>query len=659
LGESVNRLVASCRKINLNGSWASAWKETRMGTIRLGARLAAGCLIAWGGVATVWAANTPTVQQMLSYRPKQDLVQVSTPNEAELSVCKVELVNGPGTFSGYLLRDGRGLPLRKFGASKGPKAAVDTYSYYLDGQEVYREIDTNGNGKIDQYRWLGAGGTRWGVDVNEDGQIDGWRMISAEEVSQEILRAVATRNVARLQALTPSEQELKALELSPQEMTRIHESVAKIPAKFQETVGKLGQLSENTRWLHLETTPPQCQPTDATGSKYDLIYYRSGTIVYEANGKADFLQTGEMIQVGRAWRLVGGPTPGHDIEMLNPNVPGQLRLSEEVKPLIDQLGTLDKNAPRTGDTAATVRYNLERAALLEQIAAKVDPKDTEQWIRQIADCLSAAAQSSGPDDTSSYRKLVALRDRIAKAQPGSLLAGYITYREMSAEYANKLAKPSKNDELAKTQESWRDRLKKFIEEYPQAEDAPDALLQLGMISEFVNKDTEAKNYYDLLVRNHARSPLATKAQGALRRLTSDGKEFALTGPELGTGQPIDVARLRGKVVVVYYWASWNQQCAADFFKLKSIVGQFGSKGLELVCVNLDNSPAEAEAFVRQAQAPGTHLHQVPGGLDSPLAVQYGVMVLPNLFLVGADGKVVSHTVQMSGLEDEVKKLMDK
>ena len=46
-------------------------------------------------------------------------------------------------------------------------------------------------------------------------------------------------------------------------------------------------------------------------------------------------------------------------------------------------------------------------------------------------------------------------------------------------------------------------------------------------------------------------------------------------------------------------------------------------------------------------------------LESPLAVQYGVMVLPNLFLVGRDGKVVSHTVQMSGLEDEIKKLMEK
>jgi hypothetical protein len=35
------------------------------------------------------------------------------------------------------------------------------------------------------------------------------------------------------------------------------------------------------------------------------------------------------------------------------------------------------------------------------------------------------------------------------------------------------------------------------------------------------------------------------------------------------------------------------------------------------------------------------------------------MVLPNMFLVGRDGKVVSHTIQMSSLEDEIRKLTEK
>ncbi len=81
--------------------------------------------------------------------------------------------------------------------------------------------------------------------------------------------------------------------------------------------------------------------------------------------------------------------------------------------------------------------------------------------------------------------------------------------------------------------------------------------------------------------------------------------------------------------------------------------------MEVVCVNLDNSPADAIAYLQKTPTPGTHVFQQPSGLDGALATKYGVMVLPNLFLVGKDGKVVSHTVQMSGLEDEMKKLIDK
>ena len=76
----------------------------------------------------------------------------------------------------------------------------------------------------------------------------------------------------------------------------------------------------------------------------------------------------------------------------------------------------------------------------------------------------------------------------------------------------------------------------------------------------------------------------------------------------------------------------------------------------LVCVNLDSSMDEASALLKRTQAPGVHLH-TPGGLDSKLATDYGVMVLPNLFLIGKDGNVVSRTVQVGGLEAEIQKIL--
>src|SRR5262249_60746757 len=79
------------------------------------------------------------------------------------------------------------------------------------------------------------------------------------------------------------------------------------PAKFQAAVAKLASLNDKTHWLHLETAAPQTIPADPTRGKYDIVKYAGGTILCETNGKNEWIQTGEIIQVGPAWRLIGAP----------------------------------------------------------------------------------------------------------------------------------------------------------------------------------------------------------------------------------------------------------------------------------------------------------------------------------------------------------------
>src|SRR4051794_41039325 len=236
---------------------------------RVGTGLVASCLLLWGGAAAVWAAPTP--DQILSFRPKQEGVLIGTPTAQEASACKVELVKAV-KGSGWMLRDPRGLPLRKFMDSNGDNK-IDVWSYYKDGVEVYREIDTNYNQRPDQYRWLGVNGTKWGVDDNEDGKIDAWKVISAEEVSQEIVQAIATNDFARLQTLMITDAEIKALELPADLASRIREMQKQAPARFQATVAK-AVFNDKTHWVHLETSVPQCLLGEANGMKNDLIRYK-------------------------------------------------------------------------------------------------------------------------------------------------------------------------------------------------------------------------------------------------------------------------------------------------------------------------------------------------------------------------------------------------
>jgi thiol-disulfide isomerase/thioredoxin len=631
---------------------------------RIGTRALA-CLMLWGGLGSLASAAGPTVAQLLAYKPKQEGVAYATPAEAEHAACKVEGVKLANRGSAWVLRDARGQLVRKFADTNGDNQ-VDAWSYFQSGQEVYREIDSNFNQKPDQYRWLGANGSRWGVDANEDGKVDTWKQISAEELSQEVLQAVATRDFARLQALMITKAELDALELPEKEAGAVRESVAQAGPKFQKTTAALIGLDAKTRWIHLETQAPQCVAGDSIGAGQDLIHHKHASVVYQTGDKQpEFLQTGELILVGKAWRLIDAPTPGSraDEGAAEAGLNGTghaLNVTAELKPLLEDLKKVDEAAPKDpNDGAAVAKYNLARAGVLERIAAATkDASQREQWVRQIADSLSAAAQNTGPGDTTAFQKLVALRDAVVKAAPGSNLAAYVTFREMSADYTNQIAGAMKpGSDMQKVQEAWVARLKKFVEDYPAGDDAPDAVMQLGMVSEFVGKDTEAKNWYAHMGKHYAKSPLAAKAAGALRRLNSAGQPLELAGPVLGSNAQFDVAKLKGKTVVVYYWASWNGQCAGDFAKLKNLLGTYGPKGLEVVTVNLDNSPGEAASFLAKNALAATHLYQQPGGLDSPLATSYGVMVLPNLFLVNAEGNVASHTVQIANLEEELKKLV--
>src|SRR5207248_8612654 len=108
------------------------------------------------GAAAGTAPGAPAVSDMLRFRPLQEGVACTTPSAAEQKDCKVELDKGK-TGSGWVLKDGAGNLLRRFYDSNGD-GHVDVWSYYKDGVEVYREVDTTGGRKPDQFRWLNAGG---------------------------------------------------------------------------------------------------------------------------------------------------------------------------------------------------------------------------------------------------------------------------------------------------------------------------------------------------------------------------------------------------------------------------------------------------------------------------------------------------------------------
>ena len=118
-------------------------------------------------------AQKLTAEQLLkAYKPAQKDVEFDTPDAAEMAKCTLTLEK-----TGYVITNPAGQVLRRFTDSNGD-TAPDMFRYYHMGLEVYREVDTNGDAKTkknvrpDQYRWMNWGGTRLGMDEDEDGRIE-------------------------------------------------------------------------------------------------------------------------------------------------------------------------------------------------------------------------------------------------------------------------------------------------------------------------------------------------------------------------------------------------------------------------------------------------------------------------------------------------------
>lgn len=611
----------------------------------------------------------PTPAQMLDPRlgPKHDDVDIASPTPEELKDCSVVQVFGQTQgSSGWVLRDAKGQPLRRFFDSTG-RGNVDSWSYFKNGVEVYREYDTAGKGSPNNFRWLNTGGMKWGVGTVDPktgkAAISGWRMISAEEVGFEAYQAVARQDFARLQVLFVTEADLQALKVAPARIKTTLATQQQAQKKFADLI-KTANLS-SMKFEDVEASMPQCDTT----SDGELIKYASRPVRYKINEKErGWIHTGEIIQVGMAWKLVDVPSttePQADggAPAVGPKTP---KNDPEVQKLLEALTELDKNPPAIAPVGAKDKkvdaYLRERIGLVQKIVAVDKADQRESWYKQLFDNLMALAQNGGDDVTLGLLKKMS--DDVATQMPGSSLAGYGAYRYYWTLYAIEMHKAPTNDtkKITEIQDRWLSNLGDFVKRFPKADDTAEALYQLGNGCEFSGKNEEAKRWYSQLSEGFPNHHLAARSKGCVTRLSLVGNRLELSAPLLNDStKTFDVNQLKGKVVIVHYWSSQSEQFDLDFRKLKRLMEDIGTKqNVELVCVSLDDTAAKAKEAVTKASAPGIHLYQTPpnnaGGSNSPLAVQHGIHILPTIFMIGRDGRVTNNSLQIADIETELKKI---
>ena len=622
-------------------------------------RVAAGCL-ALAGLSSVLEAAGPTVEYALGLRPSQKDVDYDRPEGEAVKNATIKTEKSGGA-SAFVVRGPTGEVLRVFADTNGDRV-VDGWSYYKDGIEVFRDIDSNHNAKVDQSRWLNSAGSRWGIDEDENGVIDTWKVISPEEVCRELVEAIKSRDAKAFQRLLPTKADLEAAGFEGQRLAELADRVAAAPAEFARIAAAQKQLGPEAKWSTMMTPQPAgTLPAGTEGVVRDVMAYDNVMSIVENGAKNGQVFVGSLVKCGDAWRPVAAPQLSGDqgeiaeaIGFFTPRASaGQQsdsgpQSSERLKPLLGTLRDLEAKLS-TADPEARKKLAEEQAALLGQVVEAAEPAERSFWARQYAETLAAGVQDGSLADGTA--KLEQLATSVAADEP---LAGFVMFRLAQARYAANMQQPGVD--IDKVQAAWLEELQAFVAKYPASPDAAEAMLQMGIADEFSGKEREALERYAAIIKSFPESVPARKARGAARRLESVGKPLSLTGVALD-GRQVSLDSLRGTPVLVHYWATWCEPCKVDIAQIRELATKYGPKKFAVVGIALDSEKSQLEKFLKSKPIAWPQLHEA-GGLDGRLAEELGILTLPTMILLDADGNVVDRNVVITELEKKIDALLE-
>ena len=149
-----------------------------------------------------------------------------------------------------------------------------------------------------------------------------------------------------------------------------------------------------------------------------------------------------------------------------------------------------------------------------------------------------------------------------------------------------------------------------------------------------------------------------KAETAPATSTSIGSmapELAFENPE---GKIMKLSDLRGKVVLLDFWAAWCRPCRQENPNVVAAYKKYRDKGFEVYSVSLDRDKA---SWVKAIEADGliwpNHVSDL-GYWQSKGAKIYGVSSIPATFLIGKDGRIIAKNLRGAVLENTLKELLE-
>jgi thiol-disulfide isomerase/thioredoxin len=187
---------------------------------------------------------------------------------------------------------------------------------------------------------------------------------------------------------------------------------------------------------------------------------------------------------------------------------------------------------------------------------------------------------------------------------------------------------------------------KLINNVPSDDEANNAYKEFGTLFA-ASTDDELHRYGERIAEGIPKRPAD---------LT--GKQIPITGTLYEGGQ-FDIAKWKGNVVLVDFWATWCGPCRAMLPELQVLHERYQSRGFEIVGVNLDEDRDALKGFLEETPLPWPNIVDAESPAEGQMAKRYGIVGIPTTFLLDKDGKLVATNLHGEQLATKIEALLRK
>lgn len=318
------------------------------------------------------------------------------------------------------------------------------------------------------------------------------------------------------------------------------------------------------------------------------------------------------------------------------------------------LGRLQRVAPK-GRSPEAIQEHLNK---LEKVADELLTRELEE--EMLTQAVGMKIQILGllpqfGDEDAVKRRSEYLAKAAADERP---VVSNMAKMYLKVEKVQKIADLEKKDRAALVQQLAKDIQEGELDqdELQIAEMAGNALAAADLNDEAVAALNLFAKYVE--ANGHPKADkIAQGLRGTANRLGLMGNPIEIAGKTLA-GKDFKIESLKGKVVLVDFWATWCGPCRGEFPNMREQYALYHDKGFEIVGISLDEDRESLEEFLKEEKLPWMQLHQNDGtGWGNENAVRYGISGIPACFLVDQEGKVVSLECRGEVLGEMLEKLL--